>query len=887
MSIDAEKSTASKSSSKSVSPFAAFDFVHEDIEDGINEVGIKGFFKVHTRILGTTEGHWFVLCLLLPFLLTLGTLSWMHLTPGDAAHSTSLNDSFWITYMLMVDVGTQTGFSVNDPTSIRWNVVIVSLIGFVFWLIFLGMLVELIRSLMEELKAVHNRFITRDHILVLGWGHKTLFLLGELIKAEESARTAARHLATLPFKDDSEKSAWAHDPFHTSLPDRRRCCRCCRRRRKLEVIVLADRPVREMKQLVRMHFHFTHLDQGCIKFRQGSPTDRTELMKVSAASAHTILVMRKSIGSEHREVQGSEHRVIESLLALGALPTKADESRALFAEVRAPEEAQVISTILPKAMGISPRTATRHMLVLRTLVPSVGYAYMQLSSCLKDYSLRWIPVPPVFQGTDFISMRYLLPGGVICGVRSAPASTVSDAPCTKEDYVPSSAGRTLERGDEVLILSRRSMVASAWDVNAPVPPMRQPSKHTAASLHTADGQLKLGPSIVDPKVVLLLGCPDDVAELLAVMKIYLAAGSEIHVLSTRAVEWREQVLEHHSRLSMACQHEALALTHGSFGRSGENCLGRSGGASQRVKIVHHVGLTTDPADLLLLPIDRADCAMIVSEQTAQGEAPIVSDAKNLSSVILLRSVLRTVNDKKKKVKVVTELVDAQSEQVLQKNSSVRKTTSMVFSSALEAGIFATAASEKKSYDTVMELLDPHDDVAHIAVVPAAGVVTGSESLSYMELSQRVFAAGGGVLLGWRRPSDMYPLLNPMKKEEKLEWDELGGDEFIVLRSSAEPRSIESSQDRDALHETCGGGAVAPDDANDTTQGLVNLPGCTPTPPSTPCEPLRDTALAVQGSDAPMLIVTPEGAPADYDATVLDVAPELCAHAAAQGVDVRG
>jgi hypothetical protein len=87
----------------------------------------------------------------------------MHLTPGDAAHSTSLNDSFWITYMLMVDVGTQTGFSVNDPTSIRWNVVIVSLIGFVFWLIFLGMLVELIRSLMEELKAVHNRFITRGN----------------------------------------------------------------------------------------------------------------------------------------------------------------------------------------------------------------------------------------------------------------------------------------------------------------------------------------------------------------------------------------------------------------------------------------------------------------------------------------------------------------------------------------------------------------------------------------------------------------------------------------------------------------------------------------------------------------------------------------------------
>ena len=52
--------------------------------------------------------------------------------------------------------------------------------GFILNLIFLGLIVEQIRVLLDSWRRTHGRIVENEHTVILGWTDKTLFLLGEL-----------------------------------------------------------------------------------------------------------------------------------------------------------------------------------------------------------------------------------------------------------------------------------------------------------------------------------------------------------------------------------------------------------------------------------------------------------------------------------------------------------------------------------------------------------------------------------------------------------------------------------------------------------------------------------------------------------------------------------
>ena len=88
--------------------------------------------------------------------------------------------AWWLSWGVHFDPGTQTGISALEGAAQKWMVVPFSILGFVLNLIFLGLIVEQVRELLDSWRRKHGRIVANDHTIILGWTDKTLFLLGEL-----------------------------------------------------------------------------------------------------------------------------------------------------------------------------------------------------------------------------------------------------------------------------------------------------------------------------------------------------------------------------------------------------------------------------------------------------------------------------------------------------------------------------------------------------------------------------------------------------------------------------------------------------------------------------------------------------------------------------------
>ncbi|CAE7855639.1 unnamed protein product [Symbiodinium microadriaticum] len=702
---------------------------------------------LRSRLLGTTPGHWLVLFFVGCCLQILSMLAWVG-SGGNPDYGTGLTESFWVSYILLVDIGTQTGFAAGERGVVRGVAVVISIAGFVYCLTFLGMVVELIRSLLLFWKDKYSKIDAQGHWLILGWGDKTLFLLEELLEAVSS-------------KEEANARCW--------FPHRQR------------IVILAEKGVREMQREVQMHFRTKDLQGAyrklrCISYREGCSAHRVELMKVDAPLAEHILIM-----CTNETDISSDHEAIRTLLALGApeTETKAD----VWTEMHNRENARIVHTILPSAQGIVARHAVNRMITLRALVPSVGYAWLKMSTTRSGTQLFLVPVPEDLIGLQLQDAHCFFPYAVVCGVKQG-----SDHKSTplKLGQLP----HILEESDELVMLASSKFTAGCCDAlgggkrsdfrqtyeTKVSPEVERNTNEKVRKLHNRvlmpDGQIRLGPAADGPQVVLVLGCPDDFCDILDIIDGYVSSSSHIHLLSTRPVQWRQTQL----RLNLA--------------RWGKLCF-------DRITVTHHVGSRRDPAMLEKLPLDIADCALVLSEREDFGENAMDSDARNLTIAINLRYVLDCRADAisqhrlktyRKKCKIVTEIQDPKSQIVLAENSSVRKTGSFVFTSATETGVFAIAVSCKAVYDLFTKLIDPATNTGHVVAAPIQKYVRGEETLSFFDLCGRVIEKCSGTLLGWRRSDERHPVLNPPEKDRPLLWQSHAADELIILQPATQADS---------------------------------------------------------------------------------------------------
>eukprot|EP00928_Gymnodinium_smaydae_P016828 TRINITY_DN16370_c0_g3_i1.p1 TRINITY_DN16370_c0_g3~~TRINITY_DN16370_c0_g3_i1.p1 ORF type:complete len:959 (-),score=134.41 TRINITY_DN16370_c0_g3_i1:438-3314(-) len=719
-------------------------------------------------VLGTNSGQVFALICIAFLLVFLGAACWS-VSGGSPAIDigTDLESSLWMSWGLFFDPGTQTGLMPTDPRTARLTAVIFSCFGFVYMLVFLGLTVEKIHGILSHFRQVRGKVVANGHVLVLGWGDKTLFLLCELLSCQVKQCENAEQLGS-----------------GTRLE---RCRRFCRRRAPgREIVVLAQRPVLEMSQQVCVHLEFqgftcppyAYLDAWHrISYREGDPADVTQLRKVSAASATDILIMGNSCCNE------ADQDVIRILLALAAQNAQASLAPEVdvFAEMRSHEHLNIVEDLLPVADGIVARHAVNRMLCLRGLVKNVGFCYMDLVSFKAHNSeagnneLYLQDIPPEFVGLRLADVGILYPDAVVCGVRAKdPRYDAYSGLVPGADALE----RRLLQTDQLVILAR-----SLSDAKKHIPSTRchefsskpeawTPSEATDSVVRS----LSLGPRDDLPKVVILIGCPVDFPDFLYIIDGYVAAGSEVHILSESPMGWRHGVL-HEFYVPMDTRQE-------------------SGTGFENITVHHHVGSSLSRKHLAALPLARADCVLILGESLEKTEPPSAVDSRSLTTVVLLRCLSNDLDDIEQgsglhqRCKVVTEILDHKTEIVLRDTPSLRRHCSYFYSNSMETAVFAMAAQEKFIYEVVMQLLTPKSGFGDIVAFPAAAFADDSEDVSFWELRRRVASTCGGVLLGWRRGGKQqkifYPELNPRKKSLPLAWNSEREDELLIIRPNLTP-----------------------------------------------------------------------------------------------------
>mmetsp|Transcript_4657 Transcript_4657/g.13093 ORF Transcript_4657/g.13093 Transcript_4657/m.13093 type:complete len:778 (-) Transcript_4657:81-2414(-) len=686
-------------------------------------------------VLGTTVGQWMFLLAWGAVLILSGSFAW-YMTPGHAEFpSSTLYECMWMSYTLWADVGTQTGLPPDASGKCAFVVMLFSFCGFVYNLALLGLVVDVIRGQLAHWKWTRSRVAMHGHILILGWCDKTLYLLNELIATSVNC--------------GDRPGGW--------------CCPW--RRSQLRVVVLASRSALEMKQDAQTYL-LPKQDSAflsCITYRQGDAADQAELLKVSAPSARSILLMSASQG-------GSDDQTMQTLLALAALQVESPMEGNVFAEMQNHQSLMVMQDIFPGARGIIARHAVNRMLILRALVPSVGFAFMELVTFNRGSELYIRPVPKELEGVPFAIACRLFPHAILCGVMTKTKEAMGDVP----SLIPSE-GHLLEAGESLVMVATGLQQAEAldpWDKGTELEQRVAQDGYNFDDLVMADGQLKLGPSAAGPKIVIVLGCPSDFPDFLDVLDCYLADGSMVHMLSERSRADRMEDLRRHFAIA-----EAGDETTKTF---------------KRIDVVHYFGSTTSKWAIKQLPLSSADCALILSESQTKNEALIAVDSRTLTSVITLRSLMP--KDKtRKKCKVVTELVHPKSQQVLNGNSSIRRHGSFVYSTSLETAVFSLASHDTSGYRTLTHILNPESHTGHIMVADSGGFVRGTEQLSYLDLHTRVFRASRGILLGWRRKDSQYPVLNPPDKRLTLEWRQNTGDELIVFSPAMSQKGAPDGQ----------------------------------------------------------------------------------------------
>merc|ERR1719382_601297 len=122
------------------------------------------------------------------------------LSGGNDIYDTSWTQSLWFSWGMFFDPGTQMGLGASERTQVKATAVTFSVLGFVYNLLMLGLIVDVVRSMLEFWRRKRSRIVANGHTLLLGWSEKSLFVMEELIKSAEN-RGARANIVVLAEQD--------------------------------------------------------------------------------------------------------------------------------------------------------------------------------------------------------------------------------------------------------------------------------------------------------------------------------------------------------------------------------------------------------------------------------------------------------------------------------------------------------------------------------------------------------------------------------------------------------------------------------------------------------------------------------------------------------------
>ena len=336
-----------------------------------------GQFRSKTRaahsfvsfFLGTKAGNLVLLTIISLTLVLCGTMAWLAAGCGIETCDEYPRDfwsAWWLSWGVHFDPGTQTSIKAGENAPQKWVVVVFSILGFLLNLIFLGIIVEHMRILLDSLRRTHGRIIANDHTVILGWTDKTLFLLGELAEMMTDSQKKGGTIVVLGELDPLEMRMEVAIAF----PDWRRRWR-------------------------RVH----------VRYYRGKPYEVDDLLKVAVYSAERVIVLGCS-----RRPRVADAQILTTICALRCLPGKRflTPKTNVIAELKQPQNEPVVrhigGDIAPSApLGVAAdgsedaslshplfltpvvgNFATNAIMSLCALDPSAGLALLDLMNFSGD-----------------------------------------------------------------------------------------------------------------------------------------------------------------------------------------------------------------------------------------------------------------------------------------------------------------------------------------------------------------------------------------------------------------------------------------------------------------------------------------------------------------------
>ncbi len=124
-----------------------------------------------------------VIILLLLFATTLTFLITLVIMLIGVSRHGNISESFWDTFMHLIDQGTITGEDESVPWSFRLVMLVPTTIGILLVATLVGLITSRIQGTLQSLRRGRSLVLEDDHIVILGWSSKVFSIITELIKA--------------------------------------------------------------------------------------------------------------------------------------------------------------------------------------------------------------------------------------------------------------------------------------------------------------------------------------------------------------------------------------------------------------------------------------------------------------------------------------------------------------------------------------------------------------------------------------------------------------------------------------------------------------------------------------------------------------------------------
>ncbi|RHY12889.1 hypothetical protein DYB38_003352 [Aphanomyces astaci] len=618
----------------------------------------------------------------------------------DAAE-VEFDEALWNSWMYMTFPGAQRE---AEGWSHRAIAMFVSIVGILFFAVILGFVVDSVREKMDSLKKGKSQVVEENHTVhmsILGL-YKSVYLIRELCRANESEKGGV-------------------------------------------VVVLAEME----KEYLEAELHSQMVGEDFlgtkVVFRSGNPLLIIDLLKVSAHTARSIVIMA-TLGDADKS-DASVLRIILSLLGLPHLRGH------IVAEVRDIDNEPLIALV----GGGIVETLVSHDVIGRLVIMSArspGLAKGKIPCAVLGFDGNefYISEWPGCVGVPFGQLPERFKAAVPIGIETTDGDV----------EIKPDPERLMEAGESIIFLAEDNDTYKAEETAIAIPTT------AAHALVTTERQLEK---------ILMCGWRRDIRDMIKLLDDLVLQGSEVHLLC------EDPPIEERDKQLVESGMDLSSLVN--------------------IELIHQFGNSAIRRHVDQLPLEDYTSVMVLGDQSREMDI-LHSDSHSLSTVLLLRglqaarkrrarrrlfaetidnAITKWIGNKDDHISqcpCITEILDPRTQKTISSNRTIASHSEFIQSNELVSCMLAMISESRKVKKILNELLGATG--CSFQVEPSVRYCDPTESLSFFQVAKRALVHDE-VLCGYQsRVASDSTVLNPPDKEAQRTWKDI---DFVIIRGHRE------------------------------------------------------------------------------------------------------